>query len=44
MSSLPASAANQDIYSTLRENRVFPPPLEFSQKAHIQSLEKYEAL
>jgi acetyl-CoA synthetase len=35
---------NQDIDSTLRENRVFPPPPEFSAKAHIKSLEEYEAL
>ena len=44
MSSLPTSAANRDIDSTLRENRVFPPPAEFSAKAHIKSLEEYEAL
>ena len=44
MSSLPIpSIANQDIDSTLRENRVFPPPLEFSAKAHIKSLDEYEA-
>src|ERR1017187_901232 len=45
MSSLPvARAANRDIDSTLRENRVFPPPPEFSAKARIGSLEEYEAL
>jgi acetyl-CoA synthetase len=45
MSSLPApTIASQDIDSTLRENRVFPPPPEFSAKAHIKSLEEYEAL
>ena len=45
MSSLPVSpAVNQDIDSTLREDRVFPPPPEFSAKAHIKSLEEYEAL
>src|SRR5208337_4815470 len=44
MSSLPASVANRDIDSTLRENRVFPPPEEFSAEAHIKSLEEYEAL
>jgi acetyl-CoA synthetase len=45
MSASPVStAANQDIDSTLRENRVFPPPAEFSAKAHIKSLEEYEAL
>ncbi len=38
------SAANQDIDSTLREDRVFPPPPEFASKAHIKSLEEYEAL
>ena len=38
------SVANRDIDSTLRENRVFPPPAEFSAKAHIKSLEEYEAL
>jgi acetyl-CoA synthetase len=35
---------NRDIDSTLREDRVFPPPPEFSQRAHIQSLEQYESL
>jgi acetyl-CoA synthetase len=45
MSSLPVTpVANQDIDSTLRENRVFPPPPEFSAKAHIKSLEQYESL
>jgi acetyl-CoA synthetase len=45
MSSLPVPAvANQDLDSTLREFRVFPPPPEFSAKAHIKSLEEYEAL
>jgi acetyl-CoA synthetase len=50
MSSLPVSAvaavsiANRDIESTLREDRVFPPPAEFSAKAHIKSLEEYETL
>ena len=52
MSSLPVSdvaipvavIANQDIDSTLREDRVFPPPPEFSAKAAIKSLEEYEAL
>ena len=45
MSSLPVpTIASQDIDSTLRENRVFPPPPEFSAKAHIKSLEEYEAL
>ena len=45
MSSIPVSAlANLDIDSTLRENRVFPPPEEFAAKAHIKSLEEYESL
>ena len=44
MSSVPVpTVANQDIDSTLRENRVFPPPEEFSAKAHIKSLAEYEA-
>jgi len=30
--------------SILTENRVFPPPPEFSQKSHISSLAQYEAL
>ena len=44
MSTVPASVANRDIDSTLRENRVFPPSAEFSARAHIRSLEEYEAL
>jgi acetyl-CoA synthetase len=44
MSVLPASVANRDIDSTLRENRVFPPPAEFSARAAIKSLEEYDAL
>jgi acetyl-CoA synthetase len=44
MSTLSPSVANRDIDSTLRENRVFPPPPEFSASAHIKSLAEYEAL
>jgi acetyl-CoA synthetase len=45
MSSIPFSnLASQDLDSTLRELRVFPPPDEFSRHAHIKSLEEYEAL
>jgi acetyl-CoA synthetase len=45
MSSIPVSSlASQDFDSILRENRVFPPSPEFSAKAHIKSLEEYEAL
>jgi acetyl-CoA synthetase len=32
------------IESTLTENRVFPPPAEFSEQAHIKSFEEYEKL
>jgi acetyl-CoA synthetase len=35
---------NTNLSSTLRENRVFPPPPEFAAKAHITSLEEYEAM
>jgi acetyl-CoA synthetase len=45
MSSIPvAGVSTQDLDSILRENRVFPPPAEFSQRAHIKSLEEYEEL
>ncbi len=45
MSSTPVHpVGSQDIDSTLRENRLFPPTPEFSAKAHIRSLEQYEAL
>ncbi len=33
-----------NLSSTLRENRVFPPPAEFAAKAHIKSLAEYESL
>src|SRR6202158_51643 len=39
-----SSLSNQDLESTLRETRVFPPPEEFSKHAHIKSLEQYEAM
>ncbi|TAF97319.1 MAG: acetyl-coenzyme A synthetase, partial [Oscillatoriales cyanobacterium] len=32
------------IESILQEKRLFQPPAEFSQKAHIKSLEEYQAL
>ena len=38
------AAAGVNIDSILQENRVFPPPAEFSAKAHIKSLEEYERL
>ena len=45
MSSIPVSSlASQDLDSTLRETRVFPPPPEFSARAHIKSLGEYESL
>lgn len=45
MTTVPVSdAANHDIDSTLREHRVFPPAPEFSAKAHVKSLEQYEAM
>src|ERR1700728_1792097 len=45
MPSIPVSSlSSQDLESALREDRVFPPPPEFSAKAHIKSLEEYEAL
>ncbi len=37
-------ATDQNLDSTLREDRLFPPAPEFSAMAHIQSLEQYEAL
>jgi acetyl-CoA synthetase len=43
MSSTPA-AGLQNLDSTLREDRVFPPPQEFSAHAHIKSIEDYERL
>ena len=33
-----------NIESTLQENRVFPPPPEFAEKAHIKSFEEYEEI
>jgi acetyl-CoA synthetase len=44
MSSPVPSISSQDLDSTLRENRVFPPPEEFSRKAYIKSLEEYERM
>jgi len=44
MSSIPAVTTNQDLDSTLREDRVFPPPAEFSGRAYIKSLDEYETL
>ncbi|HEX2918958.1 MAG TPA: acetate--CoA ligase [Edaphobacter sp.] len=49
MSSSPAALSgtalsSQDLDSTLRENRVFPPPMEFSITAHLTRLDQYEAM
>src|SRR5271155_4856348 len=35
---------SSDIQSTLKEQRVFPPPAEFAAKAHVGSLKEYERL
>ena len=35
---------HQNLSSTLREDRVFPPPAEFAAAAHITNLQAYEAL
>ena len=42
MASPTTTTANLD--STLREDRVFPPPPEFAAKAHVGSLAEYETL
>jgi len=38
------TSVGTNMESLLRENRVFPPDAEFSAKAHIKSLEEYEAM
>ncbi|MGZ3386236.1 MAG: acetate--CoA ligase [Isosphaeraceae bacterium] len=38
------SESNGSIDTVLQETRVFPPPPEFAQAAHIRSLEEYQAL
>jgi acetyl-CoA synthetase len=43
MSSTPAVGL-QNLDSTLREDRLFPPPPEFSAHAHIKSMEEYDRL
>ncbi len=35
---------DQNLDSSLRENRLFAPPAEFAAKAHVKSLEEYEAM
>src|SRR6185312_569904 len=39
-----SSAEHTNLDSSLRENRVFAPPAEFAAKAHVKSLEQYEAM
>jgi acetyl-CoA synthetase len=43
-SSTPQTHTDSHFSSTLRENRVFPPPPEFAEKAHVRSLAQYEDL
>ncbi len=38
------TTTDQNLDSTLREDRVFPPPAEFAAKAHLRSLSEYEDL
>jgi acetyl-CoA synthetase len=38
------ASTDPNLDSTLRENRVFPPPAEFAAKAHIESLAAYEQM
>ena len=40
----PQAPHSQDLESTLREDRVFPPPPEFAAQAQIKSLAEYETL
>ena len=42
--SIGTTASSQDLESSLREDRVFPPPPEFAATANIQSLAEYETL
>ncbi|MGO9600058.1 MAG: acetate--CoA ligase [Isosphaeraceae bacterium] len=39
-----SGTSSGSIISILQETRVFPPPAEFTQSAHIKSLEEYQAL
>jgi acetyl-CoA synthetase len=36
--------SDESLDSTLREDRIFPPPEDFSRKAYVKSLAEYEAL
>jgi acetyl-CoA synthetase len=39
-----STTSDQNLDSTLHEDRVFPPPPEFAAKAHVSSLAEYEEL
>src|SRR5947209_15746116 len=39
-----SAGASQNIDSTLQEKRVFPPPAEFSARAHVKSMDEWRAL
>ncbi len=39
-----SSVEGQNLDSSLRENRVFAPSAEFAAKAHVKSLQEYEAM
>ena len=41
---LTVSGGDSNLNSSLRESRVFPPSPEFSSRAHVGSLEQYEAI
>ncbi len=38
------TAVNVHLNSTLREDRVFPPPPEFAARAHVRTLEEYDRM
>src|SRR4051794_20080684 len=38
------SSTASNITSVLKETRLFPPPKEFSQQAHVKSAEEYQKL
>ena len=44
MASPISASTDPNLDSTLRENRVFPPPVEFAAEAHVGSLAAYEEL
>ena len=44
VSVLETAAGGQHLKSSLRENRLFSPPAEFSARAHVRSLDEYESM